>query len=90
MTTAASPLDERYLTTASRPYYLPPIEYTYDEEERRRRHKKKKRSRRHEDVRGDEQIVLEERVVGGNTFRSTRSGAEDVTLGPELYFEAEN
>ncbi|XP_052061299.1 hemicentin-1-like isoform X6 [Mytilus californianus] len=89
---------ERYVTTsaASRPYYLPAIEYTYDEEERRRRRRKKKKSRHHQDeLRGDEQIVLEERVVsngGGDIYRTTssRTGNDvEVIAGPEYYFEAE-
>ncbi|XP_076112265.1 hemicentin-1-like isoform X5 [Mytilus galloprovincialis] len=89
---------ERYVThsAASRPYYLPAIEYTYDEEERRRRRRKKKKSRHHQDeLRGDEQIVLEERVVsngGGDIYRTTssRTGNDvEVIAGPEYYFEAE-
>lgn len=85
--------DDRYVTSASRPYYLPAIEYTYDEEERRRRHRKKKKSRHHhDDLQRNEQIVLEERVVGGNDVYRTsgRSRIDDeVVTGPEFYFEAE-
>lgn len=84
--------DERYVTTAARPYYLPAIEYTYDEEERRRRRRKKKRSRRHDELRGDEQIVLEERVVDDGFRTGSRYSdveVEEVVTGPVYRFDPE-
>jgi len=71
--------DNSYTTTnGTRQYYLPDIEYTYDDEEerRRRRRRKKKRSSRHHQRQSDDQsrdneIVIEERIENGDVLRSS-------------------
>ncbi|CAC5393170.1 HMCN [Mytilus coruscus] len=79
----------RYMSTQSRPYYLPVVEATYDDEEYRKQKKKKKSKKNRmygQDLAADNEIYLEERVVG--SVRGSRKGDEIIT-GPEMYFEAE-
>ncbi|XP_063441331.1 hemicentin-1-like isoform X2 [Mytilus trossulus] len=79
----------RYMSTQQRPYYLPVVEATYDDEEYRKQKKKKKSKKNRmygQDLAADNEIYLEERVVG--SVRGSRKGDEIIT-GPEMYFEAE-
>ncbi|XP_071166138.1 hemicentin-1-like [Mytilus edulis] len=56
-------------------YYLPDVEYTYDEEEerRRRRRRRKKKSKRHhvEHEVHDNEIIVEDRIENGDVLRSS-------------------
>ncbi|CAC5377793.1 unnamed protein product [Mytilus coruscus] len=55
-------------------YYLPDVEYTYDEEEerrRRRRRRKKKSKRHHEEQVRDNEIIVEDRIENGDVLRSS-------------------
>ncbi|CAG2209878.1 unnamed protein product [Mytilus edulis] len=77
------------MSTQQRPYYLPVVEATYDDEEYRKQKKKKKSKKNRmygQDLAADNEIYLEERVVG--SVRGSRKGDEIIT-GPEMYFEAE-